>query len=185
MSEVEKLKRAKHYIDSLANGIHPMDGTPIPKQEVINQVQISRCLFYVSEVLRKQIEECDGTKKQTHSSKHNLPFYITEKEKLQYKVSTKPIPASAIGEQVNEVLRDRGMRKVTYQAIARWLSSIGLLEEENLPDGKHRNAPTASGIALGISTEIRTGVRGDYPCVVYDENAQEFVLENLNEIMSI
>ena len=185
MSEVEKLKRAKHYIDSLANGIHPLDGTPIQEQEVINQVQISRCLFYVSEVLRKQIEECDEAKKQTRPPKHNLPFHITDEEKLQYKMSAKAIPASAIGEQVNEILRDKGMRKVTYRAITRWLLSIGLMEKEELPDGKHRNAPTASGIALGISTEIRTGARGDYPCVVYDENAQEFVLENLNEIMAL
>ena len=37
---------------------------------------------------------------------------------------------------------------------------------------------------MGITTEIRTGMRGEYPCVVYDENAQVFVVENLNAIMN-
>ena len=29
MTEQEKLHRAKHYIDSLANGVNPLDGTAI------------------------------------------------------------------------------------------------------------------------------------------------------------
>ena len=47
MTEQEKLHRAKHYIDSLANGVNPLDGTPIPEQDIVNNVKISRCLFFV------------------------------------------------------------------------------------------------------------------------------------------
>lgn len=56
MTEQEKLHRAKHYIDSLANGLNPLDGTLIPEQDVVNNVKISRCLFFVSDVLRKQLD---------------------------------------------------------------------------------------------------------------------------------
>lgn len=38
--------------------------------------------------------------------------------------------------------------------------------------------------AKGYITEIRVGMRGEYPCVVYDQNAQMFLVENLNEIMN-
>ena len=77
------------------------------------------------------------------------------------------------------------MRKVTYRAITSWLASVGLLEEEESVSGKSRKVPTASGIAMGIAVETRTGMHGEYPCVVYDENAQIFVVENLNEIMNL
>lgn len=56
MTEQEKLHHAKHYIDSLANGLNPLDGTPIPEQDIVNNVKISRCLFFVSDVLRKQLD---------------------------------------------------------------------------------------------------------------------------------
>ena len=56
MTEQEKLQRAKDCIDSLANGLNPLDGTPVPEQDIVNNVKISRCLFFVSNVLRKQLD---------------------------------------------------------------------------------------------------------------------------------
>lgn len=182
MTEQEKLQRAKYYIDCLANGVNPLDGTAVPEQDVVNHVKVSRCLFYVSDILRKQIEKLE--KMNQTAVKHKLPFYITENEQLQYEISQTPIPASVISHRINEVMDGRGMRKVTYRAIVAWLVSTGLLEEEETSSGKCRKVPTASGIAMGITTEIRTGMRGEYPCVVYDENAQVFVVENLNAIMN-
>lgn len=183
MTEQEKLQRAKYYVDCLANGTNPLDGTPIPEQDVVNQVKISRCLFYISDVLRRQIQLTEK-KDNRFSEKYKLLFHITEEEQLQYEPSQTPIPASAIGHQVNEILSGKGMRKVTYRAITTWLTSAGLLDEEKTSNGKSRKVPTASGIAMGITIEIRTGIRGEYPCVVYDEGAQIFVIENLNEIMN-
>ena len=81
MTEQEKLHHAKHYIDSLANGLNPLDGTPIPEQDIVNNVKISRCLFFVSDVLRKQL---DGHEPKKVSEKDKKLFYITEEEKLQY-----------------------------------------------------------------------------------------------------
>lgn len=181
MTEQEKLHRAKHYIDSLANGLNPLDGTPIPEQDIVNNVKISRCLFFVSDVLRKQIDDPEPEKA---SGKAKKPFYITEEEKLQYIPSKTPIPASGISDKVNEILDEKKMRKVSYRTITAWLVKVGLMKEEETSSGKCRKVPTASGITMGITTEIRTGVHGEYPCVVYDENAQEFVVDNLNAIMN-
>lgn len=74
MTEQEKLHHAKHYIDSLANGLNPLDGTPIPEQDIVNNVKISRCLFFVSDVLRKQL---DGHEPKKVSEKDKKLFYIT------------------------------------------------------------------------------------------------------------
>ena len=97
MTEQEKLHHAKHYIDSLANGLNPLDGTPIPEQDVVNNVKISRCLFFVSDVLRKQL---DGHEPKKVSEKDKKLFYITEEEKLQYVPSKTPI-AQAVLQNIN------------------------------------------------------------------------------------
>ena len=53
MTELEIMQRAKAYIDQLANGINPIDGTCVADSDVINNVRISRCLFYVSDILKR------------------------------------------------------------------------------------------------------------------------------------
>ena len=56
MTELETLERAKIYMEKLANGINPIDGSVIPDEDVVNNVRLSRCFFYVSDVLRQVIE---------------------------------------------------------------------------------------------------------------------------------
>ncbi len=56
MTELEKIERAKTYIDKLANGINPVDDTMAPDADIINNVRLSRCFFFVSDVLRQVIE---------------------------------------------------------------------------------------------------------------------------------
>lgn len=43
MTELEKMQRAKMYIDKLANGINPIDDAAAPENDVINNVRLSRC----------------------------------------------------------------------------------------------------------------------------------------------
>ncbi len=52
MTELEKIERAKTYMEKLANGINPLDDTEAPDEDIINQVRLSRCFFFVSDVLR-------------------------------------------------------------------------------------------------------------------------------------
>ena len=56
MNDLETMKRAKAYIDMLANGIDPLTDEIIENDSVINNVRISRCLFYVSDVLGRAID---------------------------------------------------------------------------------------------------------------------------------
>ena len=56
MTELEKIAYAKSFIDKLANGINPLDNTPIPDDDIANNVRLSRCFFYVSSILQKEID---------------------------------------------------------------------------------------------------------------------------------
>ena len=57
MTELETLMRAKMYVDKLANGVNPLTDEPVLESDVVNNVRISRCLFYVSSVLSKVIDK--------------------------------------------------------------------------------------------------------------------------------
>ena len=60
MTDLETLELAKSYMEKLANGIHPITGTAIPDGDVVNDVRLSRCFFYVADVLRQVIERGGG-----------------------------------------------------------------------------------------------------------------------------
>ena len=76
MTELEKMQRAKVYIDKLANGIDPLSDTQVSNDDVINQVEVSRCLFYVSDVLRKLIEN-GGFNENSHKTEKQAFFCHT------------------------------------------------------------------------------------------------------------
>ena len=73
MTELEKMQRAKMYIDKLANGINPIDDEPAADSDIINNVRLSRCLFYVSDILRQVIDN-NGVVGKTKVSKKRFPF---------------------------------------------------------------------------------------------------------------
>lgn len=50
MTEVEKIAYTRMYIEKLANGINPLTDQAVPDTDLINNVRISRCLFYVSDL---------------------------------------------------------------------------------------------------------------------------------------
>ena len=56
MTELETMERAKMYIEKMANGIDPLSGRPVQEGDLINNVRISRCLFYVADILQKVID---------------------------------------------------------------------------------------------------------------------------------
>jgi hypothetical protein len=56
MTELEIMERARSYMEMLANGVNPLNGEYIPEDEVVNNVRLSRCFFYVADVLRQVIE---------------------------------------------------------------------------------------------------------------------------------
>ena len=71
MTELEKMKQAKMYIDHLANGIDPISNTELENDAVLNNVKLARCFFYVSEVLGKVIAsggEANSMKKEIRST---------------------------------------------------------------------------------------------------------------------
>ena len=183
MTELETMQRAKMYLDKLANGVDPLTDRPVPDSDCINQVRISRCLFYVSDVLRKVIE--NGGSVQKTSVVKKIPFSISQEELSQFRFSQKPIPVSEITKRINELADLTVMTQLKYKSITEFLMQAGLLVQVQNPDGKTSKTPTDSGAAIGIISEERMGQAGTYLVIVYNLEAQQFILDHMDAILEI
>ena len=179
MTELERIVYAKSFIDKLANGINPIDDQPIAEYDVINDVKLTRCLFYVSDILRQIIENGGivSSKKKTKAS-----FSVTQEQISGYSYSEFPIPVSEIAKRINELIDTDGRKKLSYRKITDWLLSINALTEKSM-NGKSKKHPTEKGGQIGISLETRNSAYGVYPVVVYNKEAQKFILDNIDAIL--
>ena len=77
------------------------------------------------------------------------------------------------------------MKTLSYNDLANWLIDIGALEEYENSEGKNKKRPTEMGKSRGISEEKRSGMYGDYIVVVYNREAQQFVIDNLSSVIAM
>ena len=89
MTELEKIEYAKSFIDKLANGINPLDNMPIPDDDIVNNVRLSRCFFYVSSILQKEIDR-ERRKIPKEKKPEKLPFSITPEQLQTFEYSPYP-----------------------------------------------------------------------------------------------
>ena len=185
MTELEKIERARMYMDKLANGIDPIDDSAIPDGDVIHNVRLSRCFFFVSDVLRQVIENGGIKPAAERKRPKKLPLEIPFEQRSRFPFSEVLVTASEIAKRVNPLTESDAMKKLTYADILAWLTEIGMMEWAPAPGGKRTKRPTAVGEENGVSVEQRTSSNGDYQVVVYSEAAQHVIIDNLDAILAL
>ena len=181
MTELEKMQRAQMYIDKLANGINPIDDTPAAETDVINNVRISRCLFYVSDILKNVIENGIATPRQPKAKL--VPFNISDEALVNFQYSEPPISLSEIVNRLNALIDTERMKKLSYKNVASWLIDIGVLVEKPDEEGKMKKYPTETGGEIGIFVSTKQGRYGMYKTVLYNLSAQHFIMDNIEAVM--
>lgn len=180
MMEMEKLERAKLYIDMLANGIDPISGMPVSDGDVVNNVRVSRCLFYVADVLGRVIESERPKKK-----KEKQPFDIPLHQRNSFAYSDVPIAVSDITKRLNGLIDEERMKKITHRMINDWLVSVEMMHLVEMDDGAIRKLLTKQGEALGLTWERRMGMNGAYEVILFNREAQQFIVDNLDGITAL
>lgn len=180
MTELETIARAKMYIDKLANGINPLDDTAVAENDIVNNVRISRCLFFVSDTLRRVLE--NGGVGVTSRVKKNK-FKITAEELEKFAFSDRPIPVSEITKRINDIADTENSKKLSHNTITSWLSEIGMLKEMINTAGKKSKRPTAEGAELGIFVKEVTSQNGTFNVVFYNKSAQKFIVDNIPSVI--
>ena len=182
MTELETIAHAKKYLDEMANGKNPLTGEAVSETDLINNVRISRCLFFVSDILRRILDQ-GGVTPPKRGDK--APFYLTPEQLLGFAFSDQPIPVSEITRRINALIDDNTMKTLRYSSITEYLMNYGFLYEVTLPTGNTTKRPTDSGNEIGLSVEERTSTYGNYLVTLYNSEAQHFIIDNFSAILEI
>lgn len=175
---LELLKHANEYILKMANGINPLTGESVSENDLINNIKISRCLFYVNGILNEVIKNSINGK-QTKVSKKK--FSIDRSDLDRYKFIEEDVSISKIVKRINDLKKDDGMYKLKSSEVTDWLLSIGLLEVKG-SDSKLK-IPTELGCKMGMYLEHRIGAYQSYDIVIYKKSMQEFIIDNFEELL--
>ena len=178
MADIEKLRKVKQCIDSLAEGLDPFTGQPLPEEDIVNDVRVSRSLFLASAFLQEQMQ---GKTEKKNGKKQAFRLSLEERDRVEF--SFRPISASELARRMNNAAGAQDCKKITYRQITDWLVEVGMLKlVENVAGTQRR--PTESGKKMGISVESRIGQSGPYQVVLYSAEAQRFIVDNVDAIMA-
>ncbi|MBO6062183.1 MAG: hypothetical protein J6P98_08765 [Clostridia bacterium] len=185
MTELETIERAKMYLDKMANGIDPLTDKPAAETDMINQVRISRCLFFVSDVLRRVLENGGVGAKPRQKHPPKLPFDITAEQLARFVPDPQGLTISKLAKRINELTENEEMAALKYTAITEWLREMGMLKTVVNANGNNTYRPTEKGNAIGIFAMDKDGPNGPYVAVVYNAEAQRFIVDNIDAVICI
>lgn len=181
MTELEKIALAKSYIDALAQGINPIDKSLIPADDVTNNVRVTRCLFYVSDILSQVIE--NGGTATRIKRYETVPFGLSDEARKSLVPESGRVTVRDMTAKINSFIDESTTKKLKNTTIGAWLLSIGMLENVTDSTGKSTKRPTDAGREAGIYTIDKISQYGvPYKTVCYNEEAQQFVFDNIEAL---
>lgn len=179
MTELEIIARAQMYLEKLANGIDPITGKDVAESDVVNNVRVSRCLFYSAGILRQIVENKGKFKVEMPE---RVAFAITPEQAAQFEYAEYGLSITEVVKRINALIDTVHMKELKTKDVTGWLVESGLLQNI-VVNNKTRRRPTPQGESLGIFTEERNGQYGMYEGVFYSVKAQRFILDNMAAIV--
>ena len=176
MDEIEKLQRANMYMQKLANGIDPITDTVITKDTQLNNVRLSKCFLYVSEILTQVIDTRCMIKGSSKSKKNTLP--ISDSIKKTY-----GIPLNELVDKIY-VTQNTINCKIRHKWIYQWLFKNGFMEEYMDNYNRKQKKATAYGEGFGLKTISKNMGFGIFPVTLFNEKAQHLIISNLDKMIS-
>ncbi|MCL2821246.1 MAG: hypothetical protein FWD38_10575 [Oscillospiraceae bacterium] len=184
MTNIEKLINAKIFMDKLSNGIDPVSEEVLTKDALLGNIDLSRCFFFVSDILRQVIENDGFIGRRIRNNVNLPPFTLSDEQLKKIEITERPAMIRHFTESINNLVDISTMRKLKVSAVTKWLAESGYLTEETINE-KKRKTPTAEGEKLGIYSEVREGYHGSYLAILYKESAQQHIVANLDKIIAI
>ena len=189
MTESEKIEYAKFFIDQLARGVNPVDGSAIPDEDTVSNVRIMRCFLDVSELLGREAErvrKCEEKLARQMKPKRK-PFSLTEEQRANIVLSQSPVSFTRLTEMLNAPVREeiegKRMKKLSRRPIQRWLAALGMIEYLEWIDGTTKKLPTEAGVEIGLTVREWDNYGRIIPVICLSEQAQRFVVDNLDAML--
>lgn len=182
MTELEIMKHAKGYLDKLAQGIDPISGRRVPEDSTLNQLRLARCFQYVSGVLQQVIDNDGYVGRKPSISKE--PFVLSSEALSSFRPSEQPMFISDFCGLLYTHNGNDEMRLPSSTKISNWLLEQGYLLKETDKTGKSHRFASEKGNQLGILSQKVSGKYGEYYATYYYAQAQRFLAEHINEILT-
>lgn len=178
MTEIGIIARAQVYLEKLANGVNPLTDEEVAEKDVVNNVRISRCLFYVSGILKQITTTGVYEVKKTE-------FTLSQHQLTAFPYSEEPITISEMTKRLNEVANPAASKPLRNGVITEWLTQTGMLSTVTINDKAHKRV-TESGRNIGIISEQRVNQQGTtYEAIFYSLSAQHFIIDNIDAIIAL
>lgn len=182
MNEIETIARAQMYLEKLANGINPLTNENVAEDDIVNNVRISRCMFYVSGLLKRIV---DNKGKYKAEMPERVPFSLTGEQLINFEFSNIPVSVSQITKRLNNMINPIYVMELKSGSITQWLTEINMLRNI-VVNNRTRKHPTEAGIKIGITVKELVNQYGTpYEGVFYDLNAQHFIIDNIDAVIAV
>ncbi len=179
--DMNKLNVAIQYIRRMSEGNNPVNNQKI-EDSILENANVVRCLFFVADVLEQVYKNGGIGGKKSNRKERKEKFSYAILEQFRY-VEDKPI--SRLVRQMNTPIEETNIKKIKYTSITKALKEEGyLVEMYNEEVGKNIVIPSSKGQGIGIYSVRRVGSKGNvYYVVMYNEKAQNFLKENLEQLL--
>ena len=201
MDKLRIIQHARSYMDLLSKGIDPISGESVPEDSTLQQDRLKKCFGFVTEILDEIIIN-DGIVSFSHSScltsdtnsatinpmHDSIPSTVnlTAQQRRQVTISSAPLLPSAFVKRINAVIDPQSSRKVSLVKINKWLLKNGYLAETKVPTVVNKSVKvitplaTTIGVMESLVVDKKTGEAKSQ--IFFSQDAQEFILQNINEI---
>ena len=115
--------------------------------------------------------------------KKKQPFSMTSQMLSYYVPADTSLSISEFVKRLNQLKADN-MKKLQYRTVSNFLIKAGLLETYTNLEGVVRKRPTELGLSVGIFTEERNGSNGTYTVILYNQEAQKFLIDSMEVILT-
>lgn len=197
MDKLRIIQHAQGYMDKLSLGIDPISGTPVPEDSTLQQERLQKCFRFVSDILEELIQnngsislsENQNAVPDSVAEPTNIPVpavLITPQQIQNIEVTPTPILPSAFVKKIGAALDSDAKKKVTLARINRWLLKKGYLAETKVRTIVNKSVKIATplsaeiGVVEHLIVDKKTGEAK--PQLFFSEDAQKFILNNINNI---
>ena len=177
--DTSKLDAAIKYVERIADGCNPVNNIPLEDDAVLNNPNIIRCMYFIKEVL-EEVRSNDGVVNGRKEKEAHVMFPTEILDEFTYR---EDMSITHVLNQIYEPIENMNVKKISVTKVTAALKEEGFLVEEPNPEtGKTRKVPSTKGMDLGIYTSER-GYNGRvYQSVIYNQNAQEYVVALIRKL---
>lgn len=175
----QKLDKAIIYVDRIANGFNPVNNRLVENDSVLNNPNVIRCMYFIKDVL-KEVQKNGGViGKKVKIQKEPFDFQILDKfTYIEDKSITKLL------RQIEEYVENPNMEHINCRKITTWLKENNYIVRDKIEQlGIVGSIVTDKGKNIGMYNEVKTINDRTYLAVIYDKNAQEFIVRHLKDIL--